>query len=491
MKPIKTKRVIKLFNPLFPQQKAFCDDPAKLKALFCTRRAAKSFTFGLYAISEALKNSGCNILLVGLTRTSAKKIFWKDILKVLNKKHGLRAKFNINELTMTLRNGSVIALTGVDASQDEMKKQLGAKLRLVCIDEASMYNIDVRNLVYGVLKPAMVDPNSTGQRGVICIGGTASNMPRGLFYDITKSEGIREEGWSLHKWTAHDNPYVAKQWQEELDEIRTLRPLYMETPQYRQWFLNQWVVDENKLVYKYSDLRNVFTTLPYPNSKGWTYNLGVDTGWEDDNAFVLAGYHENDPTLYIISVFKKNHMNFYQVEGKIREYLADARYPIQSVIIDGANKQGVQTMNMRGDIQFTYADKLGKSDHIEICNGDLIQGRIKIHVSCQELIDEMLNLVWRTDGDKIKLPRKENESCPNHLCDAFLYNWYGGFHFLATPAKIALMPGTIEYNREQETLHKQAICERIQKEQALKDGNKEGTTWVKTKNGRDPWNEWD
>ena len=96
-------------------------------------------------------------------------------------------------------------------------------------------------------------------------------------------------------------------------------------------------------------------------------------------------------------------------------------------------------------------------------------------------------LVWKTAGDKIVYPKKEHPSLPNHLCDAFLYGWFNGWHFLSKPAKIALKPGTQEYNKEQEDLHKQAIMEKIQREQAQKDGNQ---GWVKSKTGRDPWNDW-
>src|ERR1017187_911210 len=85
---------LSLFDPKFPQQEAFCKDPHKLKALFCTRRAAKSFTAGLYMVYEALANPGCNCLFIGLTRSSAKSIIWKDILRVINRKFKLKAQFN-------------------------------------------------------------------------------------------------------------------------------------------------------------------------------------------------------------------------------------------------------------------------------------------------------------------------------------------------------------------------------------------------------------
>ncbi len=452
-----------LFDPSFPQQKRFADDPAKLKALFCTRRAAKSFTAGLYMVSEALKNPGCNVLFIGLTRASAKGIIWKDILKEINRKFKLRARFNMTDLTMTLPNGSLISLTGIDVTEDEMKKLLGRKYRLVCIDEASMYTIDLAELVYGILKPAMTDPNRDGERGTICMCGTSSNFARGLFFDVTNKV---EEGWSLHEWSAHDNPFVAKTWQEELDEIDRLRPLYKSTPQYQQWYLNKWVVDENALVYRFNFARNSFTELPLKlDPDGWTYILGVDTGWEDDNAFVLTAFHANDPTLYIVKTFNKPKMSFPDVVTKINEFMSHPTMSPAKVIIDGANKQGVETMKIRSAIPFEYADKQGKVDFIEILNGDLIQAKIKIHAKCTTLIDELMSLVWKTDGGKIILPKKEHPSLPNHLCDAFLYAWRNGYHFHATPPEKKIPYGSREWYVQQNANLFEKELEKIKEEQ--------------------------
>lgn len=437
-----------IFAGAFKQQIDFIKDPAKLKALFCTRRSAKSYTAGIYLVYEALMNPGCNCLFIGLTRASAKAIIWKDILRVINQQFSLGAEFNQAELTMTLPNGSVVSVTGVDAEQDEMDKLLGRKYRLVCVDEASMYTINVHNLVYGVLGPAMVDPNSSGQRGTICLMGTASDFPTGLFYDVTTA---RERGWKLFEWTAHDNPYVAKQWQEALDEIARERPLYMETPQFKQWYLNQWVIDEEKLVYRFNPSKNLAGKIPLLPVGDWAYVLGVDTGWEDDNAFVLTAYHVNDPNLYVIKTYKRKKLTFDQVVTVIQEFMKDPDYPPSKVFIDGANKQGVESMRFRSNIPFEYADKQDKATFIELCNSDLVQGKIKIldvEVN-RALWTEMASLVWVTDGDKIKLPKKEHPNLPNHLCDAFLYAWRNGYHYHSSPAVKKTVYGSRQWYLEQ------------------------------------------
>jgi hypothetical protein len=406
-------------------------------------------TAAIYLIYEALTNPGCNCLAIGLTRESIKSIIWKDCLRYLDTKFNLQARFNLTELSMTLPNGSIIRLTGVDSDERDSLKLLGAKYRLVCVDEGSMYTIDLRNLIYGVLKPAMTDPNAGGQRGTIAMMGTSSNFTRGLFYDV--ATGV-EPGWSVHTWSAHDNPYVAKQWQEELDEIAEQRPLYMQTPQFKQWYLNQWVVDEEKLCYKFSEKKNVYTERPPLSDGGWTYVLGIDLGWEDDTAFVLSAFHENDPHMYVVESFNKRFMTLPMVEQKIKEYQLGPHSPAR-IIIDGAAKQSIETMRTRTQIPFEFADKLGKESFIELLNSDLIQEKIKIHRSCTNLINEMMSLVWMTEGDKVKLPKKEHPALPNHLCDALLYNWRMCYHYHSEPkAKVIPMYSPAWYQKQSEDI---------------------------------------
>jgi phage terminase large subunit len=464
---------VPLLSPSFPQQNAFIEDPGKLKALFCTRRAAKSYTGCLYMVQECLRNPGANCLFIGLTRDSAREIAWKDILKVIDRQHGLGCIFNESLLTMTFPNRAVIRLTGVDADENEMNKLLGKKYRLCILDEASMYSIDLRNLIYGVLKPAVAD-----QRGTICMLGTASNFPRGLFYDITTR---KEGGWSLHTWTAFDNPFVKDNWALEIKDIEANRPLFMQTTLYKQWYLNEWVIDNEKLVYKYSGELNSGTRPQHLPPAGWTYVLGVDLGWEDDTAFVLIAFHEHDGRLYVVKTYNRKHMTFDQVISKIQEFMMDPMMPAAKVIVDGAAKQGIESMKLRSAIPFEYADKLGKVDFIELLNADFVQGLIKIDPASKTLINELQSLLWKTDGERIIVPKKEHPGLPNHLCDAFLYAWRNGYHYAhSTPAKITAKGSKEWYEKQAEDIWERERERLEQQEEAAKGGwPSNGTDWGK------------
>jgi hypothetical protein len=465
-------RLKKVRAMAFDKQATFIDDPRRLKAIWCTRRAAKSFTDGLYAFHEALKHPRSNILYVGLTRAEAKGIIWKDVLEVINRDCDIQAAPNLTELYWKLPNGSEIHLTGIDADEAEMNKKLGRKYRLVIVDEASMYKVDLKRFVYDIIGPATAD-----ERGVIVMSGTSSNLPRGLFYDVTTG---KEPGWSLHTWTAYDNPHMAAQWAEIIHSIKTERPLYAETKQYKQWYENQWVVDEDALVYRFRPDRNLFTTLPRaPQDAGWTWVLGVDLGHSPDpSAFVICCYHEHIRCLYILESYEKLGMDVTDVANQIKQF--QGIYPISTVVIDGSNKQAVEEMRRRHAIHLIPADKKEKSDFIELMNAELIQGAIKLHaVGCSALsprmegvplserrglIEEMQSLLWESKAGKITYPRKEKDGLPNHACDAALYAWRHSYQYQSEAAPPKEVVGSREWylkqsenmwDREREAIEKQ------------------------------------
>lgn len=445
---------VQLLDLNFKQQANFIQDPARRKALFCTRRSAKSYTGGLYLAKVAEDHPGVNCLYIGLTRLSAKGIIWKDILKEIDRKHDLGFEFNGSELTATTQGGSIIYVTGVDADADEMQKLLGKKYKLIIIDEAASFRQDLRELIYGILGPATVD-----QGGTICLLGTSGNLTKGLFFDITNN---KEPGWKLFQWTAHDNPYVSKQWQEELDDIALNRPLFMETPLFKQWYLNQWVIDDEKLVYRFSYNRNEYSHLPRYSSGSWNYILGVDLGYSPDpSAFVVAAFHDHDKTLYFLETFKKTEMDITDVATKIQEY--QKLYPIHKVVIDGANKQAVQEIQRRHGIALTTADKTGKVDFIQIMNAEMIQARIKLSSSCQPLIEEYLGLIWNDKG----LKREEHPNCANHLTDAALYAWRFCYQFMAEPEKKKVnLRDKSQYLAHTEKLMEESLERQIKYQQA-------------------------
>ena len=144
-------------------------------------------------------------------------------------------------------------------------------------------------------------------------------------------------------------------------------------------------------------------------------------------------------------------MSFDGVEDAIKAYMRDPAWAPHKVIVDGANKQGVESMRQRSNIPFEYADKRDKATFIELMNADFVQAKIQILESDgnRDLCRELTKLLWVVDGDKIKLPKTENPNIANHRCDALLYAWRCGYHYSHEPATKKVVRYSPEWYQQQ------------------------------------------
>lgn len=427
-------------SPEHSWQTKFLDDPARMKVLLCTRRAGKSYAAGLMLLEAAWKNPNVSCLYVALTRASAKRIMWKDVLKTIDREQQLGCRFNETELSVTLPNGSIVYLLGMDADEQEKEKALGQKFKAVCVDEAASYNVDLNEIVYGILKPATAD-----YRGTIALIGTPGNMKRGIFFDLTRGQDPgdpgkwEKDGWACYRWTAFQNPKVAEQWSAEIEDLRLANPAVEQTTLFQQHYLGRWVIDDTKLVYKFDSARNLFKELPVPKLGGgrgrWHYVLGIDLGFNDPTAWVVCAYHDHDRCLYVLGADKKAGCDITEVADRTRNLMT--KFEFDAIVIDNANRQAVEEIRRRHDIPLTAADKVGKADFIEIMNGDFVSGWIKLHATATlALQEEYGGLVW----DERSPRREEHPASPNHACDAALYAWRHCYQWLSETGAHRLTP---------------------------------------------------
>lgn len=396
-----------LVDNKFKSQAAFIRDPAKFKAALCTRRAGKSYGAGLYLCNEALKNPGVSNLYIALTRDSAKRIMFKDVLQIINTKHELNAKFNHVDLTMTFPNGAVIYLMGLDNSDQEAEKILGQKFKLVIIDEAASFRRDLESIIYGTIKPALVDLD-----GTLAMIGTPGKHKKSYYYQVTDKQ---EPGWSVHKWTGNDNPYIEKLWAAEIASMIAANPRIVETPMFQQNYLGRWVIDESNLCYAFNKERNLCKIYP---TNDMLHVFGIDLGYKDATAISVLGYSHTYPKVIVKKVFKESGLILSEVAAVIKKL--QAIYNPVRMRVDNASKQAVEELKQRYELPLMPADKTGKADFIELMNSEFINGRIELlEEETRQLIDEYENLIWDDKADRLQ----EHPACENHAADATLYAW--------------------------------------------------------------------
>jgi hypothetical protein len=448
-----------LIDAAFGQQRAFIEDPCRMKSALCTRRAGKTYGTGLYLFREALLNPGVNCLYLARSYGSARDMIGKDILFQINKQFQLDMQVNYARMELTLPNGSVIYVAGADANQGQMHKVVGRKYRLVVIDECQYWSDNLWKIVYEGLQPTMVD-----WQGTICLIGVPT-AARSFFYEVTDkvrdphTGELLHPGWSVHKWSGLDNPFQADHYRSEIAKIRRENPRFMLTPTFRQQWLGEWVDDPDARCYRFDEKVNRIDHLPDElDSYHWV--LGVDVGWNDPMGFVVAAYSKKnkDQCLYIVHAFKQDQMLMDEIADKVHEL--EARWPISQYVIDGANKNVMMELQKRLKIPFQDAKKMGKVEFIHLVSDDLQSARIKVVGNeADGLADEWMKLVWDKSNPAKIVP---NSACQDHLSDAFLYAWRHCYHYIKPQvADVKPERGTDEWCKEIEA----KLAERIKREQ--------------------------
>ena len=407
--------------PHFDAQNFFLDQRQhRFRALQCTRRAGKSSAEVIDHIELCLKFPKSRTVYMGLTLDSVTEICW-DIFKDYNDKHRLGLKFNESKRIVKFPNGSRVRLIGVNASEAEMRKVLGQKLRKVTIDEAGSITIDMKKLCYQMIGPALTDlyPNSW-----LTICGTCEDIPN-TFFEKVMSGQEKDEKWFLYKWDTSQNPFLAKQWKERIDQILTNNPKAKEASWFRTHYLNEWCTSDDLLIIPWKKM--VF--VPY-NPKAYhghiVMRLSIDLGHTDATSFTLTCHDLNSKKLHYIFSYKKAGLDFSAVASEVR-MIQGTYSDISEMIIDGANKQGVEELRHRHNLPFVSAEKTDKYTYLRQLRDDVIEGNNIFNPGdpeqqgmgrgCQDLLEEWKSLIW----DK-KKPDQEDSRCQNHCSDGALYN---------------------------------------------------------------------
>lgn len=260
-------------------------DTHRFRIVCAGRRSGKSVLSRIIVLDWALKNIG-NYWIVSPNYKQSKMIHWKDLQREVPLEW--IAKKNEVELSITLRNGSVIELKGVE-NPDALR---GVKLRGLVIDEiASIRNWD---WVWSeVLRATLTDY----QAPVLFI-----STPKGYnhFYDLYQSGQSTDSDYKSWRFSSYDNPYIKK---EELDVAR--KELTEDT------FAQEYLADFRHytgLVYKEFQ-REVHVIEPFTIPDGWQRYRAIDFGstnptaclWiavdGDENWFLIDEHYEVGQTI--------------------------------------------------------------------------------------------------------------------------------------------------------------------------------------------------
>ena len=187
--------------------------------------------------------------------------------------------------------------------------------------------------------------------------------------------------------------------------------------------------------------------------------LGIDFGYNDETAFVVAAWSDTNHYFWYVHAEKHAHMTIKPTVDKITE-LERAFGGFLKIIVDtgGGGKTLQETLARDFGVFTTTAKKTEKLEHIRLLNSDFRLGKVKIlEDECRDLVEELLMHQWRPPLPG--KPRQEDPRSANHACDAALYLHKESLHHLARDPFVAPEKGTLEWERWQEDLREQKAVE--------------------------------
>ena len=482
---------------LFAFQLGLIQDKSKRKALVCPRRAGKTFAIVIYMLVVCLTCPRSNVVYVTITKEMGRSLIWDhpghDSLKSLNREHDLGMKFNDTIKFARFKNGSRLAIMGLDKRKD-IEKLLGGKYNLVVIDEcASIPNHMLRDVVERAIGPALNDYG-----GTLLLAGTPANIPTGLFYescpwtllednepgwdpDVLAYRPYHERRrkrwrgrpfvWSSHRWEVKDNIKQPQIWEavlrdKEAYEWSDLDPTFLR--QHR----GICVVDPSSRVFSGYARRHLWEPkldkygrpiLPVEHE--WTFMRGAFISLRGEFAITVAACSETCGILYHCETFRSSGLfvedfgrELQRLERKYGRFASSVGYR------EGGTRAIVNALDERFDAGFSKADHREQDDLIELLRSDFDQDRVVIRKGSP--LDEEIENLHRTKDRESFL-----DTCSIVALNSFLYIWPESTHLIAELPKSGPEPGTEEYYRQEaRDAFEKAVARRRGSELVWEDG---------------------
>jgi len=286
--------------PLTEPQRTVADDPNRFKVLISGRRFGKTF-LGIRELckSAATKPGSVNWAICPSYRM-AKQIWWTSLKKKLSELRWIDVS-NEAELTIKLKNGSMIALKGCD-SPDSLR---GVGLDFVIFDE---FQDSPKEAWTTVIRPTLSD-----KQGKALFTGTPKGV--GSWSHELYTKALNEDGWSAFTFTTLEGGNVPP------DEIEAARR----------------DLDERTFMAEYCASFLTYSGTVYYN---FDYKEHVKKLDNDDRGIVHVGLDFNwSPFCASIAQVRGNIVHFFDelhIDGSSTEDVVDElkkRFPYSKIIV--------------------------------------------------------------------------------------------------------------------------------------------------------------
>ncbi len=366
-----------------------------------SRRLGKSYVISEIGTIELLIPNA-SILLFVPTFSNAKVIYdniERNILKL-----GIKVTSRDSKaLTFSLENKASIFVV----TQKSYENALGRRFSTVIFEEAQSIDnlIDIwENYINPAQSDFGIDEKGFANSKTIFIG-TARDESNDMYEIIKRAKSKKYNGYINFTYTIYDNPFIPLEFIEqkkaELDPVTFGRE-----------YMGIWSKGSGERVYYVFDRdKHVITKeerLKYmPASDFGIFVAAIDIGFTDNTGYLLAYVQPLSGRIVIFAEYKAAEMpmshhisSFKALESKFLNNHNPQRY-IDPSAVQVANDMSVDY----GYYTFPAYNKVDEG--VKMVNSAFYKGLLVISEECEELIDEIEDLVWQNPATKtVKRTRK-------------------------------------------------------------------------------------
>jgi hypothetical protein len=258
--------LIPAFNvKLHPKQAEVFHDKSRFKVMVCGRRFGKTQALKAEMMFEAITKPNSSIWYVAPTYKQAKRLMWSELKRSIPPSF-IKYKSEV-DLILELKNGSTIALFGVD-KPDGLR---GSGINLLCMDEYQDFKPEIFEKV--------LYPTLTDRRGRVVVAGTPKSY--NLLYELYMrgyDPAWRKDGWKSWQFVTADNPFIPR---SEIDAARR----NLDEKSFKQEYLASFETMEGKVYYAFNRKRHASSHLPFnPRLPIW---IGQDFNIDPMSSVIL------------------------------------------------------------------------------------------------------------------------------------------------------------------------------------------------------------
>jgi hypothetical protein len=429
------------FKPPDPEWAEWCEvlhyhqgrvanDTATNIAVLASRRAGKTEGCIYWLAKDWRAYPGKKSLYIASTIGSAREIIW-DRLHDFDEKWSVGIEFNESRLEARFPNGYTILVTGCENKKQANRVARGKRFVKVVIDELEIFeDALIRYFIRSALKPTLMDFG-----GKLMLMGTPGTVLQGLWYEITGEYALGAANdnddvddkvlqvrrrWSVHHFTALDNPYIgypggaAQYLRDQLAENGWTE----DDPEYVTEYRGLWVKDTNAFIYAFSPGKNL-----YDEDDEWDIGgalrtvIGVDIGDQDGCGFSVVQKRWDSDEIRIVESYSTVNLDDDELAAEIRKLMR--RYKSHNVFMDSKG-HGATTI-CKSMLNYGIPAKPAENNHkklplIRALKAILRNGKGKLHPTrCKDLVSQLKAMVWNEERDS------HQDGIPDESIDSTLW----------------------------------------------------------------------